>query len=234
MYEYEEWGFRILRYILVLSIMISTYYIGFHPSPGGQVSRCSPALRLSGRSGGSVSLSLARAQTHFLKQWHSRRRPAPAIILFSVRHHLSMPDADLRVLSQQLWGPPSQSASQTATADSQISAFKALRGCLNVEYRQRVLTAVYYHWTTLWSYLCPEFFQHQQSGQCIYITNMQNLNSALFYILDLEFACYFADWRIYIQNNMYNMQNNMQKNSALFRFCIFCILKYAQYAEYVK
>ena len=52
-----------------------------------------------------------------------------------------MPDADLRVLPQQLWGP--QSASQTAAADSQVSAFKALRGCLNVEYRQRVLTAVY-------------------------------------------------------------------------------------------
>ena len=33
---------------------------------------------------------------------------------------------------------------------------------------------------------------------------------------------------------MYNMQNNMQKNSALFRFCIFCILQYAKYAEYVK
>jgi hypothetical protein len=46
-----------------------------------------------------------------------------------------------RVLPQQLWGP--QSASQTAAADSQISAFKALRGSLNVEYRQRVLTAVY-------------------------------------------------------------------------------------------
>ncbi len=54
-----------------------------------------------------------------------------------------MPDAlaDLRVLPQQLWGP--QSASQTATTDSQVSAFKALRGCLNVEYRQRVMTAVY-------------------------------------------------------------------------------------------
>jgi hypothetical protein len=33
---------------------------------------------------------------------------------------------------------------------------------------------------------------HQQSGQCIYITNMQNLNIALFYILFLEFAYYFA------------------------------------------
>ena len=52
-----------------------------------------------------------------------------------------MPDADLRVLPQQLWGP--QSASQTAAADSQISAFKALRGRLNVEYRQRILTAVF-------------------------------------------------------------------------------------------
>jgi hypothetical protein len=50
-----------------------------------------------------------------------------------------MPDADLRVLPQQLW----ESASQTAAADSQISAFKALRGCLHVEYCQRVLTAVY-------------------------------------------------------------------------------------------
>ena len=48
---------------------------------------------------------------------------------------------DLRVLPQPLWGP--QTASQTAAADSQVSAFKALRGCLNVEYRQRVLTAVY-------------------------------------------------------------------------------------------
>ena len=77
---------------------------------------------------------------------------------------------------------------------------------------------------------------HHQCGQCIYITNMQNLNSALFHILILEFAYYFAYWRIYMQNNMYNMQtwNNMQKNSAMFRFCIFCILQYAQYAEYVK
>jgi len=77
---------------------------------------------------------------------------------------------------------------------------------------------------------------HQQleSGQCIYITNMQNLNMALFYILFLEFAYYFAYCGIYMQNNMYNMQNNMQKNSAMFRFCIFCILQYAQYAEYVK
>ncbi len=33
---------------------------------------------------------------------------------------------------------------------------------------------------------------------------------------------------------MYNMQNNMQKNSAMFRFCIFCILQYAKCAEYVK
>ena len=64
-----------------------------------------------------------------------------AIADHAARHHLSMPDADLRVLPQQLWGP--QSASQTAAADSQISAFKALRGSLNVEYRQRVLTAVY-------------------------------------------------------------------------------------------
>jgi hypothetical protein len=52
-----------------------------------------------------------------------------------------MPNADLRVLPQQLWGP--QSASQTAAADSRASAFKALRRWLNVEYRQRVLTAVY-------------------------------------------------------------------------------------------
>ena len=64
-----------------------------------------------------------------------------AIADHAARHCLSMPDADLRVLPQQLWGP--QSASQTAAADSQVSAFKALRGCLNVEYRQRVLTAVY-------------------------------------------------------------------------------------------
>ncbi len=77
-------------------------------------------------------------------------------------------------------------------------------------------------------------WHHQQSGQCIYITNMQNLNSALFYILILELAYYFAYWRIYMQNNMYNMQNNMQENSALFRFCIFCTLQYAEYAEYVK
>ncbi len=74
---------------------------------------------------------------------------------------------------------------------------------------------------------------HQQSasGQYIYITNMQNLNSALFYILILDFAYYFAYCKIYMQNNMYNMQYNMQKNSALFRFCIFCILQYAKYAE---
>ncbi len=66
---------------------------------------------------------------------------------------------------------------------------------------------------------------------------MQILNMALFYILFLEFAYYFAYCKIYMQNNMYNMQNNhMQKNlnSAMFRFCIFCILQYAQYAEYVK
>ncbi len=75
---------------------------------------------------------------------------------------------------------------------------------------------------------------HQQSGQCIYITNMQNLNIALFYILILEFADYFAYCKIYMHNNMYNMQNNMQKNRAMFRFCIFCILQYAKYAEYVK
>jgi hypothetical protein len=61
-----------------------------------------------------------------------------AIADHAARHHLSMPDADLRVLPQQLWGP--QSASQTAAADSQISSFKALCGFLNVEYRQRVLT----------------------------------------------------------------------------------------------
>jgi hypothetical protein len=64
-----------------------------------------------------------------------------AIADHAARHHLSMPDADLRVLPQQLWGP--QSASQRAAADSQVSAFKALLVCLNVEYRQRVLTAVY-------------------------------------------------------------------------------------------
>jgi hypothetical protein len=64
-----------------------------------------------------------------------------AIADHAARQHLSMPDADLLVLPQQLWG--AQSASQTAAADSQVSAFKALRGCLNIEYRQRVLTAVY-------------------------------------------------------------------------------------------
>ena len=56
-------------------------------------------------------------------------------------YQVSIPDSRLRFLPQQLNG--SHSASQTAAADSQISAFKALRGCLNVEYRQRVLTAVY-------------------------------------------------------------------------------------------
>jgi hypothetical protein len=76
--------------------------------------------------------------------------------------------------------------------------------------------------------------RHQQSGQCIYVTNMQNLNIALFYILILEFAYYFAHCEIYMQNNKYNMQNNMQKNSAMFKFCIFCIFQYAKYAEYVK
>ncbi len=89
---------------------------------------------------------------------------------------------------------------------------------------------------------------HQQSGQCIYITNMQNLNIALFYILFLELAYYFAYCKICMQNNMYNMQNNMQKNSAMFRFCIFQysnmqnmqnmsnnMLQYAkQYAKYAK
>jgi hypothetical protein len=77
---------------------------------------------------------------------------------------------------------------------------------------------------------------HQQSGQCIYMIttgNMQNLNrdSALFYILILEFAYYFAYCSIYMQNNMYNMHNNMQNNSALFRFCIFCIFCILQYAK---
>ncbi len=33
---------------------------------------------------------------------------------------------------------------------------------------------------------------------------------------------------------MQNMVRNMQKNSAMFRFCIFCILQYAQYAEYAN
>ena len=64
-----------------------------------------------------------------------------AIADHAARHHLSMPDADLRVLPLQIWGP--QSASQTAAAYSQVSAFKALRGRLNVEYRQRILTAVF-------------------------------------------------------------------------------------------
>ena len=52
-----------------------------------------------------------------------------------------MPDADLRVLPQQLIGPVS--SSQAAAAEAQVSAFKVLRGSLNVEYRQRILTAVY-------------------------------------------------------------------------------------------
>ncbi len=76
--------------------------------------------------------------------------------------------------------------------------------------------------------------KHQQSGQCLYITNMQNLNPALFCILILGFAYYYAYWCIYMQNNMQNMLHNMQINSAGFRFCIFCILQYAKYAEYVK
>jgi hypothetical protein len=71
----------------------------------------------------------------------------------------------------------------------------------------------------------------QQSGQCIYITNMQNMNPALFCILILGFAYFFAYWCIYMQKNMLN---NMQKNSAGFIFCIFFILQYAEYAEYVK
>ena len=75
---------------------------------------------------------------------------------------------------------------------------------------------------------------HQQSGQCIYITNMQNLNPALFCILILGFAYYNAYWCIYMQNNMHNMLYNMQINSAGFRFCIFCILQYAKYAKYAK
>ena len=62
------------------------------------------------------------------------------------------------------------------------------------------------------------------------------MNPALFCILILGFAYYFAyhDCNIYMQNNMHNMQNNMQINSAGFIFCIFCILQYAEYAEYVK
>ena len=34
-----------------------------------------------------------------------------------------------------------------------------------------------------------------------------------------------------MQMYMLNMQHNMQNNSALFIFCIFCILKYVEYAE---
>ncbi len=68
----------------------------------------------------------------------------------------------------------------------------------------------------------------QQSGQCIYITNMQNMNPALFCILIWGFAYYLAYYCRYKQNNMQNMQNNMQKNSAGFIFCIFCILQYAK------
>ena len=75
---------------------------------------------------------------------------------------------------------------------------------------------------------------HQQSGQCIYITNMQNMNPALFCILILGFAYYFAYCNIYMQSNMHNMQNTMRNNSAGFIFSIFCILKYAEYAEYAK
>ena len=69
------------------------------------------------------------------------RRFLWAIADHAARHHLSLPDADLRVLPEHLWVP--QSASQTAAADSQVSSFKALCGCLNIEYRQRMLTAVY-------------------------------------------------------------------------------------------
>ncbi len=76
--------------------------------------------------------------------------------------------------------------------------------------------------------------QTEQSGQCIYITNMQNMNPALFCILILGFAHYFACWCIYMQNDMQNMPNNMQKNSAGFIFCIFCILQHSKHAEYVK
>ncbi len=58
---------------------------------------------------------------------------------------------------------------------------------------------------------------HQQSGQCIHIsTNMQNMNPALFCILILGFAYFLAYCCIYKQNNMHNMQNNMQENSADF------------------
>ena len=52
---------------------------------------------------------------------------------------------------------------------------------------------------------------HQQSGQCIYTTNMQNMNPALFCILILGFPYFFAYWCIYMQNNMHNMLNTMQK-----------------------
>ncbi len=39
----------------------------------------------------------------------------------------------------------------------------------------------------------------------------------------------------YMQNNMQNMQKKyMQRNSAEFICCIFCILQYAKYVEYVK
>ena len=67
---------------------------------------------------------------------------------------------------------------------------------------------------------------------------MQNMNPALFCILILGFAYYFAYCNIYMQNNMHNMLNNMQINSAGFIFDIFCILRYAeyakQYAQYAK
>jgi hypothetical protein len=92
---------------------------------------------------------------------------------------------------------------------------------------------------------------HQQSGQCIYITNMQNMNPALFCILIFGFAYYLAYYCIYKQNNMHNMQNSMQKNSAGFiesysAYSAYCnmqnrlnmsnhMLQYAnQYAEYAK
>ncbi len=81
--------------------------------------------------------------------------------------------------------------------------------------------------TDLWLRLCPEtratptltsakwavhiYYQYAKSEQCT--------------ILHIDFGVCILF--------MQNMPNNMQKNSALFRFCIFCILQYAQYAEYV-
>ncbi len=65
---------------------------------------------------------------------------------------------------------------------------------------------------------------------CMYMTNMQNMDSELLCILILGFAYYFA----YSAYEFAYIWNNMQKNSSLSIFCIFFILQYEKYAYYAN